>query len=262
MAKLRRRATTTVTDDLTVVVYDGMCNVCGWKGRFESDGTERMAGHQFPCGGCQAPLRFRSESVVLLQEYGRGLHFTLDALVDDPWFREHSVYFVGERGPTRRALARLPHYVDSRYLPDRPLGEDLGDRTSVQDLQDLTFDDCSFDLVMSSHVMEHVPDPWRALAEIHRVLRPGGRYVFSVPFRTPALTETLVRAQLGPDGVTHLLEPQYHDAPDGPSLVFQDYGADLVERAASVGLAVRITRPHLPVLVASRDVVIIATRGW
>ena len=99
---------------------------------------------------------------------------TLDDLVDDSWFRAHAVYYVGERGPVRRRLATLPHYVESRYTPEATLGDALGDGVTVQDLQQLTFPDESFDLIMSSHVMEHVPDPWQALAEVRRVLRPGG----------------------------------------------------------------------------------------
>ena len=38
----------------------------------------------------------------------------------------------------------------------------------------LPYDDQSFDVVMAAHVLEHLPDPQRALAEMVRVLRPGG----------------------------------------------------------------------------------------
>jgi SAM-dependent methyltransferase len=184
---------------------------------------------------------------------------TLDALVEDPWFRNHVVYYVGERGPVRRRLAQLPHYTESRYTPEVTLGTVVGDRATVQDLQQLTFADESFDLVVSSHVMEHVPDPWKALSEIRRVLRPGGRYVFSVPFRRVVLRETLVRAVVDGGDVRHLLDPIYHDAPDGRSLVFHEFGADLVERGEAVGLSVRVVRPHLPVQLANRDVVVVAS---
>jgi len=246
---------------VTLAVYDGMCNLCGWEGRFESDAEPFRVGQQFKCGGCRSALRFRDEAVVLLHEFGRGLHLTLDRLIEDPWFQAQSVYYVGERGPVRRRLCALPHYVESRYVPDATLGEVIADGATVQDLQGLTFEDQSFDLVMSSHVMEHVPDPWQALAEVRRFLRPGGRYVFSIPWRNEVLVETLVRAVAEPDGVRHLRDPIYHDAPDGASLVFHEFGADLVERARVVGLSARVMRPHLPVLVANRDVVVVAARA-
>ncbi|MEY4185362.1 MAG: Malonyl-[acyl-carrier protein] O-methyltransferase [Planctomycetota bacterium] len=39
----------------------------------------------------------------------------------------------------------------------------------------------SFDLVAAWMVLEHTPDPVQTLTEIHRVLKPGGRLLFSVP---------------------------------------------------------------------------------
>ena len=45
----------------------------------------------------------------------------------------------------------------------------------------LPFESASFDVVVCSEVMEHLPWPDRAMAEIARVLRPGGVFVGSVP---------------------------------------------------------------------------------
>ena len=55
--------------------------------------------------------------------------------------------------------------------------KDVSDRVSFQlgDALQLPFPDRSFDLVVCRHVLQAIPDPARALAEIHRVLRPGGR---------------------------------------------------------------------------------------
>jgi SAM-dependent methyltransferase len=49
------------------------------------------------------------------------------------------------------------------------------------DVTDLPFERDSFDLIVCLHVLEHVPDDRCAMAELQRVLRPGGRAVIQVP---------------------------------------------------------------------------------
>ena len=53
--------------------------------------------------------------------------------------------------------------------------------------QPLPFADQSFDVVLSFQVIEHVPDVDRYLAEIGRVLRPGGIFVVATPDRSSRL---------------------------------------------------------------------------
>jgi ubiquinone/menaquinone biosynthesis C-methylase UbiE len=44
----------------------------------------------------------------------------------------------------------------------------------VADVQDLPFRSAAFDVVVANYVLHHVPDTGRAVAEMARVLRPGG----------------------------------------------------------------------------------------
>jgi SAM-dependent methyltransferase len=58
----------------------------------------------------------------------------------------------------------------------------------------LPFPDASFDRIIASEVMEHIPDDAGAAAELSRVLRPGGTIAVTVPSELPericwALTE-------------------------------------------------------------------------
>lgn len=55
----------------------------------------------------------------------------------------------------------------------------------LADGQALPFEDEAFDAVLCTEVMEHVPEPQRLLAEIRRVLRPGGVAVMTTPFLVP-----------------------------------------------------------------------------
>jgi ubiquinone/menaquinone biosynthesis C-methylase UbiE len=57
------------------------------------------------------------------------------------------------------------------------LGLDV--ETAVAGAEELPFDDASFDLVLGHAVLHHIPDLAQAFAEIARVLRPGGTFVFA-----------------------------------------------------------------------------------
>ncbi len=51
--------------------------------------------------------------------------------------------------------------------------------TRQGDVEQLPFDGASFDVVVSRYSAHHWPNPARALAECHRVLKPGGRFILS-----------------------------------------------------------------------------------
>lgn len=52
---------------------------------------------------------------------------------------------------------------------------------AVGSIEAAPYEDASFDVVICHHVIEHLPDPQRAIAELRRVLRPGGHLVLGTP---------------------------------------------------------------------------------
>ncbi|HYW02884.1 MAG TPA: methyltransferase domain-containing protein [Gammaproteobacteria bacterium] len=72
----------------------------------------------------------------------------------------------------------------------------------------LPFGDASFDRVICSEVLEHIPDYRAALDEIDRVLRPGGILAVSVP-------------RFGPEWVCWCLSEAYHNVEGGHVRIFR-----------------------------------------
>jgi SAM-dependent methyltransferase len=87
---------------------------------------------------------------------------------------ETSVLHVApERALLDRFKASVGEYVsgdlERKYGPERI------------DVTDLDWPDESFDVVVCSHVLEHVPEDRKALGEIQRVLKPGGWAILNTP---------------------------------------------------------------------------------
>lgn len=108
-----------------------------------------------------------------------------------------------------------------------------------EDLTRLSFPAAAFDHMLSFDCLEHVPDYVGAIKEVHRVLKPNGRFVLSVPFNCQAETN-LQRARLLPDGsVEHLLPPEYHGDPlsQAGCLSYRVFGWELLENLREIGFS-------------------------
>ena len=93
-------------------------------------------------------------------------------------------------------LAHYPSTVDELVCtePEEPMARRLREKASGGSLpvtvieapaEQLPFDDDSFDAAVGALVLCTVDDPAAALAEIARVLRPGGRFIFMEHVRSP-----------------------------------------------------------------------------
>lgn len=80
---------------------------------------------------------------------------------------------------------------------------------TVGDALHLPFADASFDVVICSEVLEHLPDYHGALKEIARVLRADGQLAVSVP-------------RQGPEEICWRLSSHYHSAPGGHVRIFRE----------------------------------------
>src|SRR6202021_2633687 len=89
-----------------------------------------------------------------------------------------------------------------------PRGSGGGGAGGGGDALRLPFPSGSFDRVIAAEVLEHIPDDRRALAELARVLRPGGTIAVTVPRWYPEL-------------INWVLSDDYHLVPGGHVRIYR-----------------------------------------
>jgi len=184
-----------------------VCNICGWHGaEFAGPPHSEMAN----CPHCGSIAR------------DRFLY----------WCWTHRVPYdsaqrVLETSPRlderyRSRMSKIVEYTASDY-------DESAHKAMIKlDLQDMDLPDSSVDVVLTPHVLEHVPDTGLALRELYRVLSPGGSVMLMIPM---------------PQGITAPpKEPEYHG---DNTLVYWRFGWDLRDQIEAAGFRVSclVTEP-------------------
>ena len=217
---------------------DDTCPVCGTRPRFAGPRSDNWR-EAFACTACKALNRTTALVEVLLRPYRRQRIVSLQQA--RPIFAALRVHEFGFVGPMQAILREAPSFSMSDFFPDVAPGGMAPNNVRCEDLQALSFQNESLDLVISQDVMEHVPDMERAWSEIFRVLRPGGRHVFTMPY-DPKRPMTIRRAEIVEGAIHHILPPEYHGDPirEEGALAFWDYGADLPALLRRIGFMVTV----------------------
>ncbi|MBZ5535420.1 MAG: class I SAM-dependent methyltransferase [Acidobacteriia bacterium] len=233
----------------------GSCNICGNFSAFFCPNKD-LYRESLACAQCRATSRYRSiargilrairelngvEAASIAQlhhDEGGGRLRVYDTQV--PFYYNTCAYPIPD-------LLSKCNWIDlqtSLFQPKKPFGDEVGPRTTNQNLESLTFPDDSFDLVITSDVMEHVRLDDRAHREISRVLRRGGIYLFTVPHfrdRHDTLVRVAVTDPSDPGKDEFPMEKEYHgdaNSEEGRALSYRSYGTDLDDKLAELGFAV------------------------
>ena len=148
------------------------CPCCGWQGNgFYSIDCGRFIVPRASCPFCRSEERHRFMNLYLRKAFDGEvspansvvLHFAPEWHVYNPCGGEENPrYFGADYG---LKILRDPSFPCVQL-----------------DIQNLPMPDNSVDIVFCLHVLEHIPDDHRALSEIRRVLKPGGKAIIMVPF--------------------------------------------------------------------------------
>jgi SAM-dependent methyltransferase len=178
------------------------------------------------CMRCGANLRYEMLAQLIRSKFGDRL-------------KSMSVMELDPNSPLRHVLRNAATYIRTYYK----VGDEGGsiraiDGAQAEDITNLTLGNAFLDLIVSSDVLEHVPDLHRAFEESARVLKPGGVHLFTVP--VCRVTER--RAILVDDGIQHLMSAEYHLDPLDTKgiLAFWNIGFDLPEVIAHADLDISI----------------------
>lgn len=233
---VRRRAVErALVEDREPFHVAGTCHVCARSVAFvvdyehappAQDGQPRLPNwrERLVCPACGLSNRLRSSIHLfrLLCAPGPGDHVYLTEQVTPlyRWMSDHHGTVTG-----------------SEHLGDGvPRGEVSPDGIRNEDLTRLSFGAATVDHVLCFDVLEHIYTYDVALAEIARVLRPGGNVMITVPFA--ATEQNVVRARVRDDGsVEHVLPPEYHGDfvnPEG-ALCFYHFGWELLDALSVAG---------------------------
>jgi SAM-dependent methyltransferase len=190
-----------------------VCPCCGWRLRtFTAGGTSLKARWHGYCPRCNSKARHRR---VWLYLQSRTNLFT----------DELHLFHVSPKYSLSRRLIRMRHLT---YV-----AADLGYRANIDlrlDLSAVPLRSCSMDAAICVHVLEHVEDDRAAMNELHRVLKPGGWALISVPIRLdqPTYEDASIVTAAG------------REAAFGETTHVRYYGYDLSDRLAEAGFEVSL----------------------
>jgi|GEM_PF-1177979 len=199
------------------------------------------------CKSCGSNNRKRQIGYVIAKTLSSLKESRIRSAADLVHLDDFTIFNTEAEGALHEVLKPCPGYISSEYFgPSFQSGHLVGG-VMHQDLTDLSFGTESMDLVISSDVMEHIPHPYTAHAEIFRVLKPGGRHVFTVPFGTDLYLDQEI-ARLDSFGKPVFFgEPMYHGDPvrgaEGAP-VFRIFGMEMVSNLARLGFRTNLYILH------------------
>ena len=139
-----------------------------------------------------------------------------------------------------RARLRVLHFAPEAIIQNKLRASPNLEYTSADldsplamvslDITDIPYAESTFDVVLCSHVLEHIPDDRKAMSELYRILKPGGWALLLVPFDAEG-SETFVDPKL--------LDPKERERLFGEFDHFRVYGRDFKDRLEHSGFTVR-----------------------
>jgi SAM-dependent methyltransferase len=238
--------------------YRGSCAICGCTQLFSR--KKRAIRETYHCKDCKGSLRERAQAQAILECYRDPSVSTLVELSAKEWFSQLRIYEPGTTGTSRKFFKTLKNYYQSDFYDERDQLE-ANHEVPYQNIEDLTYQDQYFDLVLTSEILEHVRKPQKALHEIYRTLKPGGYHIFTVPLQEPLSLKNLVRVDTSNSIDIPILSEHYHgNGKGGKSLVYTDFGLELIDWLTNIGFIASLMKHDCASRLASKVYTVVAQK--
>jgi len=220
----------------------GKCNVCGNYTIFLCQFGPDAAREYMHCPFCISSSRKRHVALVVINH------------LPPPPPRNKTIKKIAklttldiyntDRNVWEKYFKNNDHYKSSIFTDEYPFGTEIEKNVFCQDLEALTFNDESFDIVITEDVFEHIRNYKKGFNEIYRVLRKGGIHVFTIPFLFNQ--ETIVRVDTSTENDINLLPPEYHiDRIRGKIIAYRTFGIDLFQILSDIGFSTTVNNSTL-----------------
>lgn len=200
------------------------------------------------CKKCKSHNRQRQIALIICDVFSKLKDKNLRNLKEFSKLNNVDIFSTEAHGSLHECLKNMETYTCSEYLGDTYNSGTYVNGIMHQDIMDLSFSNESFDLVISADVLEHVSDPYMAHREIHRVLKPGGRHIFSVAFDQCEFLDILYTA-VGENGeLIYIKDPWYHIDPIRPegALVFKIFSIEMLIELRKIGFYTNMYHLYSP----------------
>ncbi len=227
-----------------IETIEAFCLICGEKSHFFSWEPVDFPckRNSFFCKKCGSIARNRHIAKVIIEIFESG---SSEISLNEFALRtDIRILNTCLNGAIHEALKLSKNYIVSEYYDNAKSGEIRGG-VHCQDLENTTYEDNTFDLIITEDVFEHISDPKRAFLEAKRILKVGGYSVATIPVFW-SMSESVTRATKNQGNVQNIHEPVYHGDPNRPEgiLVYTDFGTDIVDKYCAIVGATKIFASH------------------
>jgi SAM-dependent methyltransferase len=158
------------------------CNICNrnFRGKFQTI-SKYYFENKIRTGN---PYKFDDAETLNYKEYNCPFCESNDrdrlyALYLDKNIQKNKIYKLLDIAPSKPLKEHLKIYSQIKYRSADLFMKGVDDTVDIMDMK--IYPDCSFDIFICSHVLEHVLDDKKGMKELHRILKPDGFGICMVP---------------------------------------------------------------------------------